>query len=628
MCFVLAGALGAAETSLPKTAAATAQPADQALNGDDLIKHVNLAISWYRQVEAGSQWMTQPSDEFFLSTERNLADKALQSAFASARAGLPLLAPAEPKAKSAGAIPSNAQQEKIAQLAAARRDRIETMKAELATVDDRIRNAPDEAARASLTARKDAIQSELVFLEKLRDALDKVGGLLSRPGEDQGAATLGGQIDSLQQAVADEFGSATPPAAVDSSAARTIDSRGMIGRTRALLSFVKCLRGIDLLIGATSELQGQVAHEQEPLSAAIRGVVQAADQAADRMESADGNKVAETGRQIGDLTEKFDLYWNALLPLRQESVLLDQSRRNLARWRDAISSRESEIAHGLFGRIATIAIMLGVVFAISEIWRRLTLRYVSDDRIRHQLLFVRRLTTGILMVGVIATGFVSDFGSLATFAGFLTAGIAVAMQSILVSIAAYFFLLGRYGLRVGDRITAGGVTGEVAEVGLVRFYLKEYTASGPDLHPTGRVVVFPNSVIFQSNPIFKQLPGTGYTWHEAAITLAPGGNAALAREKILAAVSNAYGEYRPLLDASHHKPEKASGLKIDLPRPYAQLRARERELDLAIGYPVNSEHVSEIDQLVLKHVSEAIAGDPDLAQSVSGHPRIGAAVRG
>ena len=156
---------------------------------------------------------------------------------------------------------------------------------------------------------------------------------------------------------------------------------------------------------------------------------------------------------------------------------------------------------------------------------------------------------------------------------------------------------------------------------------KELVATGPDLHPTGRVVVFPNSVIFQANPLFKQLAGTEYTWHEATVTLSAGTNAALVREKILAAVTAAYAEYRPLLEDPRAKAEKVSGLKTELPRPYAHLHARDRDLELSIGYPVSFLHISATDQLVLKHVSEAISGDPLLEKAIAGPPRIGTAVR-
>ena len=75
-------------------------------------------------------------------------------------------------------------------------------------------------------------------------------------------------------------------------------------------------------------------------------------------------------------------------------------------------------------------------------------------------------------------------------------------------------MIGRYGIRIGDRISIAGVTGDVVEVGLVRFYVAEYAESGVELFPTGRIVVFSNSVLFQpTTPLYKQLPGTHYTWH-------------------------------------------------------------------------------------------------------------------
>src|SRR6202030_4289324 len=133
-------------------------------------------------------------------------------------------------------------------------------------------------------------------------------------------------------------------------------------------------------------------------------------------------------------------------------------------------------------------------FILSEIWRRLTFRYIRDPRRRRQFLLMRRFVMGFLVGIVLIMGFVSEFSSLATFAGFVTAGIAVGLQAILLSIAAYFFVIGRYGIRVGDRISVAGVTGDVIDIGLVRLYLMELATSGADFYPTGRIVVFSNSV--------------------------------------------------------------------------------------------------------------------------------------
>src|SRR6202030_4724181 len=147
----------------------------------------------------------------------------------------------------------------------------------------------------------------------------------------------------------------------------------------------------------------------------------------------------------------------------------------------------------------------------SEAWRRLTYKYIQDARRRRQFLLLRRFVVGFLVGVVLIMGFVSEFSSLATFAGFVTAGIAVGLQALLLSVAAYFFVVGRYGIRVGDRISIAGVTGDVVDIGLVRLYLMELAGTSVDLYSPGRIVVFSNSVLFQTGtPLFKQAPGTEY----------------------------------------------------------------------------------------------------------------------
>src|SRR5215469_10815684 len=164
-----------------------------------------------------------------------------------------------------------------------------------------------------------------------------------------------------------------------------------------------------------------------------------------------------------------------------------------------------------------LAFALVFIFGLSHLWRRATIRYVQDLRRRRQFLLLRRIVVGCTITLLVILSFVTEFGSLATFAGFSAAGIAVALQSVILSVVAYFFLVGRWGGRVGDRVTISGVTGEVVDVGLFRLYLMELGGSGLDLQPTGRIVVFPNAVFFQPAALFKQLPGIDYVWR--AITL-------------------------------------------------------------------------------------------------------------
>ena len=154
-----------------------------------------------------------------------------------------------------------------------------------------------------------------------------------------------------------------------------------------------------------------------------------------------------------------------LIPLSREGALLAQYRRNLSNWRDAIKLEYREALQTLGIRLGILLVALLVLFAAAELWRRLVLRYIQDSRRRYQLLLLRSIALWSLVVIVVGIAFASELGSIVTFAGLITAGIAVAMQSVLVSIVGYFFLIGKYGIRVGDRVQIGEVTGEVIDLG-------------------------------------------------------------------------------------------------------------------------------------------------------------------
>ena len=79
-----------------------------------------------------------------------------------------------------------------------------------------------------------------------------------------------------------------------------------------------------------------------------------------------------------------------------------------------------------------IGVVLGwiaVVLVVSDIWRRATFRYLHDLRRRRQFQVLRRVAVAIALTLVITFSLVSEIGSIATYIGFVTAGIAVAQPA-------------------------------------------------------------------------------------------------------------------------------------------------------------------------------------------------------
>lgn len=599
-------------------------PAAAQADTNAVINHLNQVITWYRKVQGGSQWVLQPGDEFFWTNQRNLANQVVQHAFewAQVEADIAANAPA-----AAGGAKTTVQQLRIANAASDISSRLFRYQGEIDALDQQIRAAAPGPEKEVLIARKDALQSEVKLTKDFQGVIQKLVVLTASP--DAKSANLPDRIDSLRNSVPEAFGGDPPGKASPHAADGEPD--GIIRQGGLLFNLIRTLHSIDALStgkGGTADLRSQADQLALPIRAALKDIFQQGQAAANQLKTDDVGKLQSIRTNLELLQGSFKQLSAASMALRLEGMALEQSQGNLSEWRASFERRHVAIIRLLLGRAAVDVGALVVLMLISEIWRRATFRYVHDPRRRRQFLLIRRIVVGALVILILIMGFVSDFSSIATFAGFITAGIALALQTVIVSVAAYFFLVGRYGVKVGDRITISGVTGEVIDVGLVRFYLTELAGTGVDLHPTGRIVVFANSVLFQAaTPLYKQIPGTDYAWHEVVVSLAPEGDHSFVEKKVLEAVNEVYAEYKPSIERQHGAIERLIDIRLDVPVPTAQIQFGESGLAVVARYPVELQRVSEVDSLIARRVMEAIRKDPKLGESVSGMPRIRAAVK-
>jgi small-conductance mechanosensitive channel len=603
------------------------QPPEQ-LDGHAILNHLNQIISWYGHTKTRVENTGLPSDAIYESDLQTLAGKAVQLAFQSARAEAALI-PAGQAASSAGASLQNTEK-----FLSDTNARIAAIQAQIADLNGRMSKA-SHAQLPALTAQKDQLQGELDLRNAMRATLEQVVKSSSVNG-DRGIGGLTGSIEQLEHSVPELRDSGAQAAkATNPQVIAATNSQGLIGEMVAAYDQIESMHEINLLAEETLRVAETATALHAPLQATLRATLQQGQQMANASAqpapggtSASAPQPVATRQQFDALTQKFTQLADATLPLTQELAVLDQIHSNLMEWRNSISSQSRRVLRSVVLRVAGIAIAIAVVLLLSEIWRRVTFRYISDIRRRRQFLLVRRIVIAFAMGVVLILGFLSEFSSLATFAGFITAGLAVGLQTILLSVAAYFFLVGKWGIRVCDRISVVGVTGDVVDVGLVRLYLMELAGTGVDLYPTGRIVVFANSVLFQATtPLFKQIPGTEYAWHEVAVGLNPSGNLKLVEERLLAAVRSVYEDYREDFARQHSDVERRIEIHIQVPEPQAQLQFTDTGLAYIIRYPVGLARVAEVDARVTREVLQLIESDGDLKATVTGQPTIRAAVK-
>jgi small-conductance mechanosensitive channel len=135
--------------------------------------------------------------------------------------------------------------------------------------------------------------------------------------------------------------------------------------------------------------------------------------------------------------------------------------------------------------------------------------------------------TGIVGMGAI---WFDDASSMTTVLGLFSAGLAVALQKVVTSVAGYFLILRGNNFTVGDRIVMGGVRGNVIALGFFQTTIMEMgqppavQSADPAMWVksrqfTGRIVTVANSRIFDE-PIYNYTRDFPFIWEEISVPIA------------------------------------------------------------------------------------------------------------
>jgi small-conductance mechanosensitive channel len=609
-----------------------AQQAGVYVAAADVVHHLEQSIAWYHTVD-GTASLEGISNEVVLNNSvHQTALRAVQAGFDFARADAALIAARGQQTQQAQ--PTGGRNLEQAQERAA--TRISNIQSRITALDASLPR-PGAKQRPLLEAQRRELEAELNLAQQVQQTIQ---GVVSAAGVPS-AGGLAGQISDLERSIPEALrnaGAGTAAAnqtaggasaSTPASNARPANtpafrpqSAGLLALVSELIALNKTESQVKTAVAATDSISDEINKLKLPLTSAVRSAVQLSEQLTGAATNETVEQIASDQRRIDALTGEFRRLSTALVPLSQQQILIASVRGNLDELRTAARAQTNDTARSLFIRSAMIAGGIIVLLTISAVWRRATFRYIQDLRRRRQLTIVRRVVIGVLMALIVVLGVISDFGSLATYAGFLTAGIAVALQNVLLAVVAYFFFIGRYGVRVGDLVTISGVTGNVVEIGLVRLYMMELAGAAPELHPTGRIVVLSNSVLFQPAPLFKQMPGANYVWHKVTATLGADTDIETARAALTAAVESVLAEDRAEIERQHAALERSVDIQVKKPNPDYHFRYTDAGLEFTAQYPAEFQKSAATDDKVIRAVYKAISDNSQLHLAAGGGPKV------
>jgi small-conductance mechanosensitive channel len=587
-----------------------------------VVQILDETVDWYRTLGAQQQTATQPSDLLILYANQQTADKVIGLAFELARANAELLS------SEANTDGSGADTASSAQSLSQQQKRLDAQRKD---IEDEI--AADKklatGGKTDLREKLSELQGELDMVSARKNLLDTMAQFVNESDAKRASASaLKAHIDAIAVSIPSANTGATPATAAASAAPgagagaskaaptqltsdpnSTSDRTGIWELGSDVFRLSKKMRTIDGIDKRTAALEQTFEKIRTPPLQQLKQYAAQSDALSAQADNANSATLKSVRDQFDTLAWLFQQTSAILIPLSKEGVLLQQYRHNLSNWHDAIKRQYHDALAALGVRLGVLAAMLAVVFAGAEVWRRAVLRYAHETRRRNQLLMIRNVTTWVLVAIIVSLTFVTELSSFATFAGLLTAGVAVAMQSVLVSIVGYFFLIGKYGIRVGDRVQIGTVSGEVIDLGLVRMHLMELNSQGA-LGATGRVVAFANSIVFQaSGGLFKQISGVNFAWRETTLALPQGADYAALKEKLFNAVNGVVKQYHDEIVRQTKEIQRTTSSSVaaaTTAHPQVQLRFSASAVEALVRYPVEIQHAAEIDEKVSEAVIEAI----------------------
>ena len=261
----------------------------------------------------------------------------------------------------------------------------------------------------------------------------------------------------------------------------------------------------------------------------------------------------------------------------------------------------------LFGKC--VASVVGILFihaTFRVLEQTLPRRFGRADaryRVRKFVVFCGYLAILLFL----ALLFEDRLGRLSFALGVAGAGVAVALQDVLASIAGAFSIGFSKLYAVGDRVQIGDIRGDVIDIGLLRTTLME-TGNwvSKDLY-NGRIARIPNSTVLKGS-VFNYSQGFRFIWDEIKVVLTGTSDSQLARTMLLRVAKEAIGEY--LFEAQSSWKSMTDNYQSENPplEPTVALVVKSGSLEFTVSYVVDyTKRTAMQDQLFTK-IAEEVAG--------------------
>ena len=239
-----------------------------------------------------------------------------------------------------------------------------------------------------------------------------------------------------------------------------------------------------------------------------------------------------------------------------------------------------------FMRALTILVGVAIIWILIKVMQRKLFTRIKDNDHRYRAKKFSSFIGYLATLVFLAILFRDHLGGLTIAFGVAGAGIAFALQEVIVSIAGWIAIMFGGFYKTGDRVQPGGIKGDVMDIGVIRTTIMEtgQWVDG-DLY-NGRIVLVANSFVFKE-PVFNYSGDFPFLWDEIKVPIQYGSNYDLTREILEQAGKEVAGD----LSERSHQTWKTLQNKYRLEdaqtEPMVSLIANDNWVEFTLRYVVN-----------------------------------------
>jgi small-conductance mechanosensitive channel len=235
----------------------------------------------------------------------------------------------------------------------------------------------------------------------------------------------------------------------------------------------------------------------------------------------------------------------------------------------------------IFGCLGVI-IILGVV--------RLLLRTLAKSvenpdlryRIRKAIIFMGYLLAFLFLAGE----FSNQLHSVTVALGVASAGIAFALQEVIVSVAGWLAISFGHFYKIGDRVQLSGTVGDVIDIGVFSTTLMEIGEWVKADQYSGRVVRIANSFVF-AEPVYNFSADFPYLWDEIILPVKYGSEIRMARTILEVAAREVVTKFQEPAEVKWKEMYRKYRLEHESVDPVVTLIANDNWLEFTLRYIVD-----------------------------------------